>query len=54
MTFVFENGELIVDMVEYVKSMLEEFPIKFKENELVANPATSDMFDSSDDKHLET
>ena len=53
MSLVFENGKLIVDMVEYVKSMLEEFPIKFKENETVANPATSEMFDSTDDKHLE-
>ena len=32
MTLDFENGKLTVDMVEYVKNMLEEFPLKFKEN----------------------
>ena len=54
MTLEFRSGRLIVDMVEYVKNMLEEFPIKFKAGEIVANPATSNMFESSDDKHLET
>ena len=39
MTLIFQDGELIMNMVEYVvKNMLEEFPIKFKENETVANP----------------
>ena len=33
MTLDFENGKLIVDMVEYMKNMLDEFPLKFKENE---------------------
>ena len=33
--------------------MLDEFPIKFKENETVAKPATSDMFDSVDEKYLD-
>ena len=54
MTLDFENGKLTVDMVEYVKNMLEEFLLKFKENEKVVNPATLDMFDSDDDKYLNT
>ena len=54
MTLEFRSGKLIVDMVEYVKNMLDEFPIKFKEDGSVANPATSDMFESGDEKHLET
>ena len=41
-------------MVDYVKNMLEEFPLKFKKNEKVANPATMDMFDSDNDKCLNT
>ena len=54
MTLVFEHGKLIVDMVEYVASMLEEFPTKFKENEKVANPATADMFESEEERYLDT
>ena len=53
MTLIFKDGTLIVDMVDYIKNMLEEFPIKFRENESVANPATSDMFDSPEDKYLD-
>ena len=33
MTLIFDNGKLIVSMVYYVKNMLEEFLVKFKENE---------------------
>ena len=54
MTLDFENGKLTVDMVKYVKNMLEESPLKFKENERVATPAILDMFDSDDDKYLNT
>ena len=42
-----------MDMVDYVKNMLEEFPIKFKDNETVVNPATVDMFGSVDGNYLE-
>ena len=45
---------MTVDMVEYVTSMLEEFPIKFKDGELAANPAAVDMFNPGDKKYLET
>jgi hypothetical protein len=54
MTLEFRSGKLIVDMVEYVENMLDKFPIKFKEEKSVANPATLDMFESGDEKHLET
>ena len=50
----FENGRLTMYMVAYVKNMLEEIPLEFKANEKVANPVTSDMFDSDDDKYLNT
>ena len=39
--------------MEHLKNMLEEFPIKFKANELAANPVTLDMFDGEDGKYLE-
>ena len=33
-----------VDMSDYVKAMLEEFPVKLKPNESVATPATDQIF----------
>ena len=54
MTLIFQDGELIMDMVDYVKNMLEEFPIKFKDNETAVNPAAADMFESEDGNYLET
>jgi hypothetical protein len=37
-------GKVIVDMSDYVKGMLDEFPIKFKPNESAATAATDDLF----------
>ena len=54
MTLDFEDGKMTVYMVAYVKNMLEEFPLKFKKNEKVVNQATADMFESDDDKYLNT
>ena len=51
---IFRDGELIVDMVDYVKSMLEEFPIKFKDTETMVNQATAVMFESKDGNYLDT
>jgi hypothetical protein len=45
MTFDFATpGKVKVDMSDYVKGMLEEFPVKFKTNEAAATPATDDLF----------
>ena len=53
MTFVYnEKGEVIVDMKEYVKNMLEEFPVKFKIKERTNNPATMDMFEKKNERRL--
>jgi hypothetical protein len=41
-------------MIYYVVGMLEEFPVKFKTRESVANPATSDMFDVGEEEYVET
>ena len=50
----FEKGKLEVDMIDYVVGMLDEFPVKFKAKESVANPATSDMFDVGEEKYVDT
>ena len=53
MAFIYnESGEVIVDMKDYVKNMLEEFPVKFKMEERTNNPATLDMFERKNEKRL--
>ena len=34
-----EKGKIVVDMSGYIKDMLEEFPMKFKDKDKVATPA---------------
>ena len=53
MTLEFEDGELKINMINYVRDMLEEFPIKFK-NERAISPATADMFSEDVSKKLST
>ena len=49
-----EKKKLKIDMRDYVKGMLDAFPIKFKKGETVATPAGEDLFGqkSSNDKKL--
>ena len=45
MVFDFSKpGKVMVDMSDYVKAMIKDFPIKFKPNDSVATPATDDLF----------
>jgi hypothetical protein len=45
-------GTVTVDMSDYVKGMIEDFPIKLKPNETAATPATDDLFNEGDSKAL--
>ena len=45
MTFHFGNGAVKIDMVDYVKDMLKEFPVKFnKDMEKAPAVAGIDLF----------
>ena len=52
MLLTFNGGKLTVDMTAYIQKMLDEFPIKFKENENQITPAGTDMFSGDDSKRL--
>ena len=49
-----EKKKLKIDMRDYVKGMLDSFPIKFKECETATTPTGEDLFGqkSSNDKKL--
>ena len=50
-----EKKKVKIDMRDYVKGMLDTFPMKFKKSETAATPAGEDLFGqkSSNDKKLE-
>ena len=50
-----EKKKLKIDMRDYVKGMLDSFPIKFKEGETATTPAGEDLFGQkpSNDKKLQ-
>ena len=52
MTLRFNNGEVKIDMNEYVQNMLNEFPVKFKPEDRVKTPAGIDMFAADNSKRL--
>ena len=52
MTFVFKDGKLEVDIVDYLESMLAEFPIKFDGEKTTPNPAGADVFEPESGKYL--
>ena len=43
---------MIVDMKRYVKGMLEEFPMKFTEKDVISTPAGEDLFKEGTGKPL--
>ena len=54
MIFTFkENGEVDIEMIDYVKRMLEDFSIKFKNGDRTANPANTELFNGDISKNLE-
>ena len=45
MTFDFsEEGKVIVDMSEYIFSMLDEFPTKLTAKDIAPTPSAEDLF----------
>ena len=52
MTVVFKNSEVRINMKEYIKEMLSEFPIKFNKKDRSVNPATADLFKEDTGKKL--
>ena len=47
-----EKGKVKIDMISYVKDMLEEFPKKLQENEVAAMPAADNLFGPGHGKKL--
>ena len=52
MKIKFENGDVKIDMKGYAEGMLQEFPIKFKNNDRTVYPAGNDMFHEDLSKKL--
>ena len=38
-----EKGKVKVDMSDYIESMVDDFPVEFKPEDIVASPATEDL-----------
>ena len=49
MDMEFINGKVKISTIQYIKDILEEFPVKFKEKQKTTSPAVNDMF--SEDTH---
>ena len=52
MTFEYGDGEVKVNMIDYVRNMLKEFPLKFKNKDGTTNPVTTEMFKDDNSKKL--
>ena len=48
-----EKGKVKVDMRNYVKSMIEYFPTKLNENDVVSTPANENLFKKDNSKQLD-
>ena len=47
------KGMITVDMSDYIKDMLEEFSVKFKDKEKVATPAANHLFVAGKGRRLD-
>ena len=47
-----EKGKVKIDMSDYVKSMLKEFPVKLKSTDVAMTPATDKLFAAGHGKKL--
>ena len=52
MTFEYGNGEVKVHMIDYIESMLKEFPVKFKKKDKALSLVTTEMFNEDKSKKL--
>ena len=48
-----EKGKVKVDMRNYIKSMIEYFPTKLNENDVVSTPANENLFKKDNSKQLD-
>ena len=48
-----ERRKIVVDMTDYIKDMLGEFPVKFKDKEKVATPAADHLFEAGKGRRLD-
>ena len=48
-----KNQELTIDMKDYVKEMLDEFPTKFTKNDTAVNPGSTGLFDEGNTRKLD-
>ena len=49
-----KKGKIIVDMSGYIKDMLEEFPMKFKDKDKVATLAANNLFRAGKRRRLDS
>jgi hypothetical protein len=55
MTFNFSvKGKVMIDMIDYMESLVDDFSTKFKVNETAPTPAAKDLFAEGEGKALET
>ena len=48
-----KKGKVKIDMSKYVKDMLDDFPMKLKENEVANTLATDSLFNEGQSRKLE-
>ena len=48
-----ERRKIVVDMTDYIKDMLGEFPVKFKDKEKVVTPAANHLFETGKGRRLD-
>jgi hypothetical protein len=55
MTFNFSvKGKVMIDMIDYMESMVDDFSTEFKTNNTAPTPAAEDLFSEGEGKALET
>jgi hypothetical protein len=54
MTFDFpQKGKVIVDMIDYISAMVNDFPTKLKPTDIAPTPAAEDLFAQGKGENLE-
>ena len=45
-----DKGKVKIDMIDYVKAMLDEFPVELKDDDTAPTPAPENLFAPSEEK----
>ena len=48
-----EKGKVKIDMIDYVKAMLDEFPVELKDDDTAPTPAPENLFAPSEGEDLD-